>query len=337
MNKKLAATIRYVVFAGIAIALIWFIFRDQNIDELLAAANKINYWWIGISMLVSVPAYVIRAARWNLLLKVLGYNPSLLNATKAVSMGYLFNLAFPRLGEVTRCTVLNRQEKIPLNTLIGTVVAERAIDVLCLLLIIFFVALAGAEMLGKHLNNLLIVPLQHKLGQLANNTLLMVIIAVIAVAALVTLRILIRRSKFGEKIKAFIVDFTSGITSVFRMKKQSRFWLLTILLWSFYFAMMYVCYFGIPELLKLSFIDSLFVFVLGSLGMAAPTPGGAGTYELTATAGFTLVGVAAQDGLVMVTVFHISQILTSIILGTISLLTLSKSKKPDGQTKPAAE
>lgn len=337
MNKKLAAAIRYLVFAGIAVALIWFIFRDQDIDELLAAANKINYWWIALSMLVSVPGYIIRGARWNLLLKGLGYNPSLLNATKAVSMGYLFNLAFPRLGEVTRCTVLNRQEKIPLNTLIGTVVAERAIDVLCLLLIIFFVVLAGAEMLGKHLNNLLIVPLQHKLSQLANNHILIIILLLGAIAALVVLRILIRRSKFGEKIKGFIGDFTTGITSVFRMKKQGRFWLLTVLLWCVYFFMMYVCYFGIPELLKLSFIDSLFVFVLGSLGMAAPTPGGAGTYELTATAGFTLVGVAAQDGLVMVTVFHISQILTSIILGIISLLTLSKSKKPDGQAGPVTK
>lgn len=337
MNKKLAAAIRYLVFAGIAVALIWFIFRDQNIDELLAAAHKINYWWIAISMLVSVPGYIVRGARWNLLLKGLGYNPSLINSTKAVSMGYLFNLAFPRLGEVTRCTVLNRQEKIPLNTLIGTVVAERAIDVLCLLLIIFFVVFAGADMLGKHLNNLLIVPMQEKLSQLANNTLLIVILVVVAIAGLVALRLVITRTAFGAKVKGFIGDFTSGITSVFRMKHQGRFWLLTVLLWSVYFAMMYVCYFGIPELLKLSFIDSLFVFVLGSLGMAAPTPGGAGTYELTATAGFTLVGVAAQDGLVMVTVFHISQILTSIILGTISLLTLSKSKKPDGQAEPAAK
>lgn len=333
MNKKLAAAIRYALFAGIAVVLIWFIFRDQDIDQLLAAANKINYWWILFSMLVSIPGYIIRGARWNLLLKTLGYNPSLTNATKAVSMGYLFNLAFPRLGEVTRCTVLNRQEKIPLNTLIGTVVAERAIDVVCLLLIILFVVFAGADMLGKHLNQLLLVPLQTKLSGIADNTILLVALVALAIVGLVALRLVITRTSFGAKVKGFIGDFTSGITSVFRMKNQGRFWLLTLALWFVYFAMMYVCYFGIPELLKLSFIDSLFVFVLGSLGMAAPTPGGAGTYELTATAGFTLVGVAAQDGLVMVTVFHISQILTNIIMGTISMLTLSKTKI-DGQAAP---
>ena len=149
MNKTLAAVLRYFVFAGIAVGLLWYIFKDQNIGELVESAKQVNYMFILASMTVSLPGYVIRAKRWNLLLESLGYKTTLLNSTKAVSIGYFANLAFPWLGEVLRCTVLNRTNKIPLNTLIGTVVAERTIDVICLLILIVTVVLLRIETLGN--------------------------------------------------------------------------------------------------------------------------------------------------------------------------------------------
>lgn len=335
MNKQLASILRYLVFAGIAGFLLWYIFRGEQPDKLWEQAKKMNYIWILISMLVSVPAYFIRARRWNIMLDSLGYKTSMANSSKAVSIGYLANLAFPRLGEVTRCTILNRTNKIPINTLIGTVVAERAIDVICLLLLIFIVVVAQIETLGQFLITNFFNPIGNKIGNLATNPLFIIGVLVGLIVLIVVFRLVVARSRFGSKLKGFIGDFTAGVTTVFKLKKAGQFWFLTLLMWTFYFLMMYVCFFGIPEIASFGFIDSLFLFVMGSIGMAAPTPGGAGTYEFAITEALKFLGVGAQQGLVLATVFHLSQIATTCILGVISLLTLPTQSH--GQAKGSAK
>jgi uncharacterized protein (TIRG00374 family) len=336
LNKTLAAVLRYVVFAGIAAGLLLYIFREEDINKLLEQAKKMNYSWILLSMMVSVPAYFIRAWRWNLLLNSLGYKTTLVNSTKAVSIGYLANLAFPRLGEVTRCTILNRTNKIPLNTLIGTVVAERAIDVICLLILIFTVVVLRLETLGQFLIHNFFNPIGQKIGNAATNP-VFIIVALVGLAAIIFgFRYLIRSSKFGAKLRGFVADFTSGLTAVFRLKKLRLFLVLTLFMWVVYFLMMYVCFFGIPVVASLGFVDSLFLFVMGSIGMAAPTPGGAGTYEFAIVEALKFIGIAASQGLVLATVFHLSQIATTCILGVGSLLTLP-SKHNDGQATSATQ
>lgn len=336
MNKNLAAVLRYLVFAGIAGFLLWYIFKGEDIDKLVAYARKMDYRWILLSMAVSVPAYFIRARRWNLLLDSLGYKTTLANSTKAVNIGYLANLAFPRLGEVTRCTILNRTNKIPLNTLIGTVVAERAIDVICLLALIVAVILLRIETLGNYMIQNIVKPIGDKMAAIAGNTLYMVIIGVSILALFVAFRIVVQRSKFGQKVKGFVADFTSGLTAVFRLKRLGFFWLLTTAMWVVYFLMMYVCFFGIPEIATLGFVDSLFLFVMGSIGMAVPTPGGVGSYEFAITEALKFIGIGAQQGLVLATVFHISQIATTCLLGAVSLLTLPKKTVSNEQAASAA-
>ncbi|UPT67590.1 MAG: flippase-like domain-containing protein [Sphingobacteriales bacterium JAD_PAG50586_3] len=242
MNKTLAAVLRYVVFAGIAAGLLWYIFRGQDLGQLLESAKQVNYVFIMASMAVALLGYVIRAKRWNLLLESLGYKTTLLNSSKAVGIGYFANLAFPRLGEVLRCTVLNRTNKIPLNTLIGTVVAERAIDVICLLILIVTVVILRIETLGQYLITNFFNPMGEKIGKLASNPLFIGIAIVGVVAIIVGIRLLITKTNFGAKLKGFIADFTSGLTAVFRLKKIGQFLVLTLLLWTVYFGMMYVCF-----------------------------------------------------------------------------------------------
>lgn len=337
MNKTVAAVLRYLVFAGIAAGLLWYIFHGQDIGQLVESARQVNYWFILASMLVSIPGYVIRAMRWNLLLDSLGYKTTTLNSTKAVGIGYFANLAFPRLGEVLRCTVLNRTNKIPLNTLIGTVVAERAIDVICLLILIVTVVVLRIETLGQYLITNFFNPMGEKIGKLASSPLFIGAAVIGLIALIVGFRLLITKTKFGAKVKGFVADFTSGLTAVFRLKKIGLFLLLTVMLWTVYFGMMYVCFFGIPLVLSLDVVDGLFLFVMGSIGMAAPTPGGAGTYHIAVVEGFKLINLSAQQGLVLATVFHLSQVATTCIVGVASVLTLPKKIISVGQAANTKE
>jgi hypothetical protein len=324
LNKTLAAVLRYFVFAGIAAGLLWYIFHGQDLGQLVESAKQVDYYWILASMAVSLPGYVIRAKRWNLLLESLGYKTTLLNSSKAVGIGYFANLAFPRLGEVLRCTVLNRTNKIPLNTLIGTVVAERTIDVICLLILIVTVVALRIETLGQYLITNFFNPMGEKIGKLASSPLFIGAAIIGIVLIIIGFRLLITKTKFGARVKSFVADFTSGLLSVFRLKKIGQFLVLTFLMWTVYFGMMYVCFFGIPLVSTLDIVDGLFLFVMGSIGMAAPTPGGTGTYHLAVVEGFKLINLSAQQGLVLATVFHLSQVATTCIVGVTSVLTLPK-------------
>ena len=105
--------------------LLWLAFRGQNLEQIVYDLKNANYLWVLASVLVSILAHYARALRWNMLIQPLGFKPSNSNTFHAVMVGYLANLAVPRMGEVSRCGVLNRTDKIPLNNLIGTVIVER--------------------------------------------------------------------------------------------------------------------------------------------------------------------------------------------------------------------
>ncbi|CAN0286142.1 unnamed protein product [Chrysoparadoxa australica] len=130
MLKKIINVLKYILSVGIAAVLLYFAFRNVDFTEFWQKAKLVNYWWVFGSIGLSYVAYWIRAYRWNLLLKPLGYPHLTTNRTTvAVLIGYLANLALPRLGEVTRCGILKRNESVPLASSFGSVITERIIYV----------------------------------------------------------------------------------------------------------------------------------------------------------------------------------------------------------------
>src|SRR5262245_21208894 len=122
MNPKLQSILKYVLLLTFTFVLLFFAFRGINITRIINGVFEAKIVWVGLSALISIAAFISRAYRWTLLIEPLAYSPPLTKATGALMIGYLANLAFPRLGEVSRCGVLARSESIPFNKLLGTVV-----------------------------------------------------------------------------------------------------------------------------------------------------------------------------------------------------------------------
>ncbi|HYH56637.1 MAG TPA: lysylphosphatidylglycerol synthase transmembrane domain-containing protein, partial [Anseongella sp.] len=137
MEKKarLFSIFRYVLLLGLGLLLLYLAFKGQDLNRIASDLRHADYFWVGASLLMILVAHIFRAIRWRMLINPLGFRPGLGNTYHAVIIGYLANLALPRMGEVTRCGVLNRTEKIPVNALIGTVITERLIDVFCLVFV----------------------------------------------------------------------------------------------------------------------------------------------------------------------------------------------------------
>ena len=144
MKKQIANILKFFFFLGIGILLIWLALRnksEQEINDIITAIKKANYFFLFASVVISGLSHYFRSLRWKILLSPLGHKPTTANTFFSVMVGYLANFALPRLGEVTRCALLNKYEKVPFTEGFGTVVAERALDMVCLI-IIFFITLA---------------------------------------------------------------------------------------------------------------------------------------------------------------------------------------------------
>ena len=141
MRKKLINSIKYLLFGFLAFLLLALALKNQNPRELLQSLANLEMNWIYLSIVLGALAIVLRGVRWIHMIQPLGHNCKFSNSINAVAIGYLTNLAIPRAGEISRCTALNKKENIPVDKLFGTIIAERAIDLLALisLLILMFI------------------------------------------------------------------------------------------------------------------------------------------------------------------------------------------------------
>ena len=164
MTDNIKSIIKFVVFLSIGLGLLAlaFVNLDLDYDKVMNGFKSANYFWIGMALLVSVLSHFLRAIRWNQMLEPMGTKPSAIHAFNAVMIGYLFNFAIPRMGEVSRCGVLNRTDKIPINQSLGTVVVERVFDMIILLVVTALVLLLQFDVLFGFFNETFFQPIMQK-------------------------------------------------------------------------------------------------------------------------------------------------------------------------------
>ena len=322
MNKKLYSLIKYGILLGVGAGLLYLAFKKVNINETIDKIKNANLLWVTLSVIASLIAFFSRAIRWNLLIHPLGYKPKVMNTSTALMIGYLANLAIPRLGEVTRCGTLTQSEKIPFEKLIGTVITERIIDVLSLLACMILVAFFEFERLTRFLNENFIDTFKHKINSIINSPFLILL----TLAIFFLLVYIVFASKKGKaflnKAKVIFKGIGDGIISVRKMKKPLLFLFHTILIWTMYFLMSYFCFFALESTAGLNWHAGLFILVVGGLGMSAPVPGGLGAYHWAVSLGLMLFGISYDDGITFATLMHTTNTLVVIVLGSLSFLHL---------------
>ena len=328
--------VKYVLSLTVAGGLMWYVFKDMDLAAMWAKFENANHWWLILVAIFTIVAGVSRAARWNMLLEPVGYEPSVFNATLAVFTGYFANQLIPRAGEVTRCGTLNRLERVPVNVSFGTVVAERIFDVIVLLLLI---GLAFVLEFGR-LSNFFIDLFGEKLGGVSTNLLAGIAILglVLAAGAWWYYRKNVdklRKNALFVKIESFVLGLLDGLLSVRKLRNPWLFVFYTVLIWSMYMLSSYVCFFVLPESSNLTLLAGLTVLVMSGLGMSAPVQGGIGPYHILVSSALVLYGLSKENGLALATYIHGTQLLLMLILGGISfIIVLVKSPKTNNQPIP---
>lgn len=323
MPRKFLNIITYLLTLGLCAFLIWLSVKDLKADDfekIRAAVSKANYYLLIPILIMGFVSHWSRAVRWKYLMEPLDLHPSTANTLFAVLVGYLANLAFPRLGEVLKCTILARYEKIPADKLVGTIIAERAFDMLCLLILFFLTFVVQIDLAWEYLQEL-IARFQHKDGD-SNHTGKIVLGAILLVSVLLFIfRKRIGNFAFVLKIKEVFKNILSGIMSFKNMKNKKGFVFHTVLIWSMYMGMIMIGFYSIAETNMLTYKTGFSVLSFGSVGMIV-TPGGIGAYTLLVEEIVSLYGIEKAISVAISWIIWLVPTCIILLGGAISLVLL---------------
>jgi len=307
----------YTLFLGLAAGLMWFLYKDiswQN--ELLPALKSVHWEWVALSFGFNFLASACRGFRWKYLLEPLGYSANGWNGTHSVTFGYAMNYLIPRSGELARCTMLNKAEKIPVDILIGTVILERIVDVIILGLVIL----------------LSLVIHQQAISQLlaSADSSKMSLILLVAVAGITMMTVFLMMTKklrhipWIAKVDDFLIGIGKGIRSIARLKQPLKFWSLTLGIWICWIVMTYLSMLAMDITSDMTLADTIFFVVAGSLGMMVPTPGGAGSFHGMSMLAFQTLGYSADTGKIYSLLSWSVKTAFEIIVGSLGFFLVSK-------------
>jgi len=320
MKTKSKLILQFILFLSLGIFLLWYTTATltkediQKVEELVLKA-KLSY--VIPSILVLVLSHYIRALRWKMMMDELGSKPFITNVFLSVLVGYFLNLVFPRLGEVAKCTLLGKYEKMPVDKLIGTIVAERIIDLICLILVIILTVLTQINRVGAYAEELL-----GKLFLKANESALTVIIGfgVLIVLSFAIYRFF-RTSTWLIKLSSFLTGMKEGLLSIGKIEKKGLFFAYTLLIWFLYLSSIRIGFYSFPATELLSWVPSLTILTFGSFAMIA-TQGGVGAYQLAVQKTLSLYAIQEVVGLAFGWLLWSVQTLMLLVVGPISMLLL---------------
>jgi hypothetical protein len=336
LRSKVITFLKFIIFFALGILIIWLSLRNLTSaekNEIIKSFKIANYYWVIFLVILGIFAHILRSLRWILFFEPMGYKPSLKNTFYAVMVGYFANLGFPRLGEVTRCGILTKYEKIPFNKGFGTVITERAVDMIVFLLLFILMILTQIGTIHSYLDKNVYPSMHGKfLDPFSNPLLIWGLIGVFSLILIlfIAFRRRIGKSKFYSKVMHMVLGFWQGLKSLSQIRKPFLFIIYTFSIWGMYFLMMYLCFFCFPQTMGLSFGAGLSALVLGSIGIMI-TPGGIGLYPAIIQETLLLYGISNTTGLALGWISWTAQTIMIIIVGGLSLLLLSFNKDKNGK------
>lgn len=339
MNRKLlATTLQYLFFAALAAFFVWLSLKDMDSQkwmQLKSALHRADYWLLVPVLLLLLASHYLRALRWRQLIEPMGYKPKKMNAFLGVMIGYFVNLGAPRLGEVVKCTILARYEKIPADKLVGTIVAERAFDVICLLAVFGLTLIFQFDVIQSLAATYIYPHFRNANGE----TSYMKIVYLAAGGLLFLLLLKVIFSRFAhiniiQKVEGIFINIWHGLTSVKDLKNKPLFIVYSIGIWGLYLMSTWFGFFAIKETSGLSIVDALSVLAMGSIGMIV-SPGGIGAYALLVQETVAFYHVPSQPyGQALGWLLWFGQFLSFIIFGVASFILLPRINKKSNE--PAA-
>ncbi len=307
------------IFFIIGAALFWLVYKDLDVSKIKSELGHLSYGWVFLSLVFNLSSQLTRAFRWKKLITPMNYQPGKLNLFFSTMILAFTNLVIPRGGEIARCGVITKYEKVPFTKLVGTVFIERITD-FAALIILFFVLLAWQfpviQKLFYSANiNLEFSDYRSKIITYSSVLILVVILFFI----LYKLNVF---KKISQKIHEVKMDFFEGFKTIASIKGKGMYIFQTFLMYFFYLLMLYVMFFAYGPTKHLTLGNAAFTFAISTFAFLLPIQGGIGAWHYIVIQCLLLFGISSQDGMVFALIAHTFTNLVNIVFGTIALIIL---------------
>jgi uncharacterized protein (TIRG00374 family) len=335
MNKRLISILKYLFFLGLGIFLVWWSLHqipDDEWDKFKEALAKAHYWLIIPVFLILSSSHLLRALRWKTLMEPMGYHPSLRNTFFAVMIGYLANLAVPRLGEVLKCTILAKYEKVPAEKIIGTIVAERVFDVLCLGIIFLLALILQFDVVTGSYQHVKSLRAPHPDAPMSTTKLVIILVIALAIAIYVIRLVITNKWRvLVANIKKIIAGVWEGLITARKLKHKWAFIIYSISIWALYIAGTWIGFHATDGTADLGFKEAVSCLAFASIGMII-TPGGIGAYAFLLAKVLEQNDVVYSLGIANGTLQWFAQCIIVLVIGGLCLVLLpfyNKQKKDE--------
>ncbi|MBA3972546.1 MAG: flippase-like domain-containing protein [Bacteroidetes bacterium] len=325
MNKSISKILQYILLLSIGVFLCWKFFQTLDFNSLITKVKTGNFSWFYLVMLVSVLVYMIRTLRWQMLIRATGHETKFHNAFAALSISYFVSFVVPRLGEVTRCLSVKKQHDIPFMKLLGTVIIERVVDIVSLIILLFITLVLQFEQIMGFVKANVFQPLYENViwKIIGGNTALLVVallILIVAVSLFLYFRKYIRK-RSPQSIVKFVDGLKDGLASIAKLEQKKIFILYTFLIWVGYYLMTYFWFFVFKETSALGWGACLSILAIGTIGRSVPIQGGGmGAYHFLVTSVVVLYGLSEEWGKDLATLIHAGQTFFTFAMGLVGLL-----------------
>ena len=333
IKKITTATIKLllpVLLGGVILYWMYCDFDFKRIESVML--YDMNWTWMLISLPFGITAQLFRGIRWRQTLEPVGERPRLSTCVNSIFLSYAASLVIPRIGEFTRCGVLSRCDGVSFPKALGTVVTERAIDTLLVMLITGLTLLAQMRIFGSFFQST-----GTSLDSILRNFSATgyIVTAVCAVAILVLLHFLLKRLAIYNKVKATLSGIWQGMISLRSVKNIPLFIILTLGIWGSYFLHYYLTFFCFEFTSGLGLMCGLATFVVGSIAVIVPTPNGAGPWHFAVKTMLLIYGataisgrrITADEALSFVLIVHTIQTMLVVLLGVAAWIMIGLKEK----------
>lgn len=328
-QKYFLDIVKFAIFLGLGILLVWLAVKDfspEDIEEMKTSLSEAKYGWLFLSCCFAIMSHLVRALRWQMMISVFAHKPRFSIATLSLMIGYIANLAFPRLGEVTKCGIMTKYEDVPIDKIFGTVVTDRIIDVLLLLILTITVIFLQFNTLGNYFLENVWTPLWDKFGYLlaTDNLLPKIIVVLVALVSVVLVWYFarnFRKTSLYEKIMGLAKGVWEGVISVKEVKNMPLFIFYSLFIWVMYFFMIYSCFFSLSATENLGVGAALACLVFGTFGFLT-TQGGIGAYPLAIAGTLALYGIDFNPAYAFGWIAWLSQTVLILFAGLVALAVL---------------
>ena len=327
------------MFLGLGTLILYLLYNSQNakyledcqlkgipesecslVDKVIEDFKSAKLIWLILISVLFMLSNIFRALRWKDMVQSIGFQPKVYNVFFSIMIGYLANLTIPRIGEIARAGIITKYEKIAFETSFGTIVTERLVDVLMLLLFLVLTAIFGGPTILQYISENSVVTQNQLLLVMGFGILLFLI----GIYVLKRLSEADSQSKIVLFVKEKSKGFLDGLKTVIKTEHKCRFWFYSFGIWILYFLMTYLCFFAFDPTAHLGMKAGLVTFVFGTLGIVFPSPGGLGSYHFMVSQALILFGINSSDAFSFAfIIFFTVVVFCNVFFGLISLLLIS--------------